>query len=80
MDFLILKLAEETNQEKGFKRFFRRHNIIEYKSPKGRLSIDDYYKGLAYGCLYKATGRKEENITEDNLTLSFFRDRKPQKL
>ena len=33
--------------EKNIGRIFRKHNIVEYKSPTDYLSVDDFYKVYA---------------------------------
>lgn len=53
---------------------------MEYKSPKAALNIDTYFKGLAYACLYKAGGGYVNEISAEDITVSFVRDRKPVKL
>lgn len=57
----------------------RKYNIIEYKSPKDELNIDDYYKTVGYACLYKGYGENVDIIPADELTVSLFRARHPQK-
>ena len=53
---------------------FRRHNIVEFKSPEDELSIDVFYKTQAYACLYKASGETVNAIPAEEITLSLFRD------
>ncbi len=55
-------------------------NVIEYKSPDDNLSIDDFFKTLAYACLYKGLGKSVNQIPGDEITVSIFRYRYPQKL
>ena len=40
--------------KKRLARFFREHNIIEYKSPCDSFSINDFYKIMAYAGYYQA--------------------------
>ena len=47
----------------------RKYNIIEYKSPKDELNIDDYYKTVGYACLYKGYGENVDIIPADELTV-----------
>ena len=44
IDILIIKKDREIPIRKNIGRIFRKHNIIEYKSPADYLSIDDFYK------------------------------------
>ena len=47
----------------------RKYNIIEYKSSKDELIIDDYYKTVGYACLYKGYGENVDIIPADELTV-----------
>ena len=47
----------------------RKYNIIEYKSSKDELNIDDYYKTVGYACLYKGYGENVDIIPADELTV-----------
>ena len=45
------------------------------------MSIDDFYKTIAYACLYKATkGRQADDIKAEEITISMFRERYPREL
>lgn len=59
---------------------FRRHNIIEFKSPDDALDLDVFYKTLGYGCLYKAQGSHVNAIRRTDISVTFIRERKPEKL
>ena len=59
---------------------FRRHNIIEFKSPDDALDLDVFYKTLGYGCLYKAQGSHVNAICRTDIAVTFIRERKPEKL
>ena len=54
IDVLIIKKDPNVVLKKNIGKIFRKHNIIEYKSPEDYLSIDDFYKVLGYGCFYKS--------------------------
>ena len=47
MDMLILKKADGAKIETSYGRIFRRHNVIEYKSPEDELNVDTFYKSSA---------------------------------
>ena len=47
---------------KNIGRIFRRHNIVEYKSPKDSLSVDDFYKVYGYACFYKSDVKTAESV------------------
>lgn len=59
---------------------FRKHNIIEFKSPDDELNLDVFYKTLGYGCLYKAQESRVDEISETEISIAFIRERKPEKL
>ena len=47
----------------------RKYNIIEYKSYKDELNIDDYYKTVGYASLYKGYRENVDIIPADELTV-----------
>jgi hypothetical protein len=79
VDLLISKDGEGTiKNEIG--HIMRKYNIIEYKSPDDKLSIDDFFKTIGYACLYKGYGTKVNAIPEDELTVSVFREAYPREM
>lgn len=80
MDMLIVRKNGNVSLTNKIGDIFRKHNIIEYKSPNDALGIDQFYKGIAYVCLYKSLGEKANEIAADELTLTFIRERYPSKL
>ncbi|WP_211202365.1 hypothetical protein [Salicibibacter cibarius] len=80
VDVLILKDGE-AHIDKNIGRIFRHYNIIEYKSPKDYLSIDDFYKGMAYVYLFKNTGADgTDTIDIREMTLTLVSLYKPMRL
>ena len=80
IDALIIKKETDIPVKKNIGRIFRKHNIIEYKSPTDYLSIDDYYKGCAYAYFYKADTGQQNAIPIEELTLTFLSMQYPKKL
>lgn len=80
IDLVVIKKNENVQLSNEIGKMFRGHNIMEYKSPEDGLNIDVYFKGLAYACLYKAAGAYVDEISSDEITVTFVRDRKPAKL
>ena len=76
---VIMKKAEEQIQ-KNIGRIFRRHNIVEYKSPEDYLSIDDFYKVYGYACFYKSDTKHVDEIKSNEITISFACEKRPEKL
>ncbi len=80
MDMLIVRKNNDNTIQNDIGALFRKHNIIEYKSPHDSLGIDQFYKGLAYVCLYKSLGKRFNEIKVDDLTLTFVRESYPVKV
>lgn len=80
IDLLVIEKLEDVLIENEIGKLFRRHNIIEYKSPDDGLSIDDLFKTMGYAYLYKGMGEKVNAVPLEELTVSLFRDTKPVKL
>ena len=80
IDILIIKKDREIPIRKNIGRIFRKHNIIEYKSPADYLSIDDFYKVYGYACFYKADTSKVDNIKIQDITITFVCHRYPCSL
>ena len=53
VDMLVVEILQPVPMENELGKIFRKYNICEYKGPDDALTIDDYYKTLAYACLYK---------------------------
>ena len=54
IDLLIIKKESDAHISNEIGRFFKGHNILEYKSPEDHLNIDSFFKTTAYACLYKS--------------------------
>ena len=80
IDVLIIKKDPKTTIQKNIGRIFRGHNIIEYKSPKDYLSIDDFYQVYGYACFYKADTNQVDEIKADEITITFVCRNRPRKL
>ncbi len=80
IDVLIIKKNTDNKMKKNIGRIFRKHNILEYKSPEDYLSIDDYYKVCGYACFYKSDVSKVNSIKIADVTISFVCKSHPRKL
>ena len=80
MDLLIIEKRKNVQIQNEIGRIFRRHNVIEYKSPDDGMTIDDFFKTLGYAYLYKGLGEKVEQIPLEELTISLFRATVPKQL
>ena len=80
IDVLIVKKEAEVPIRKNIGRIFRKHNIVEYKSPTDYLSIDDFYKVYGYACFYKADTARADSIKIHDITITFVCHRYPRSL
>ena len=80
IDLMVIKKKPGVKTKNEIGHIFMTHNIIEYKCPDDYFNIDNYYKSLAYVCLYKSLGETVNAIPIEELTLSLFHDSKPVKL
>ena len=48
IDELVIKVHDNEKIQKNIGRIFRKHNIVEYKSPEDYLTINDFYKVYGY--------------------------------
>ncbi len=80
IDILIIKKEADRPVKKNIGRFFRKRNIVEYKSPDDSLSIDDFYKVYGYTCFYKADVASVNEIPMEELTITLVSESYPREL
>ena len=80
IDVLIIKKNSNEEIKKNIGKIFRKYNIIEYKSPDDYLSIDDFYLVYAYACLYKSDTPFIDEISANEITITFVTSRFPKNL
>jgi len=80
IDILIIRKLTDERIDNEIGEIFRRHNIVEYKSPDDELSIDVFYKVQAYAGLYKAAGEHVNEIQADEITVSLVRASYPEEM
>ena len=80
MDLLIVKKEKDVEIKNEIGKIFRKHNIIEYKSPDDSMNLNTYMKVIAYACLYKAYEVYVDDIKLDEITITMVREKKPIKL
>ncbi len=80
IDVLIIKKEKAGPIRKNIGRIFKKHNVIEYKSPGRSLGIDDFYKVYGYACFYKADVTRADSISAKEVTITFVSERYPRKL
>ena len=80
MDLLIVKKDKDVEIKNEIGKIFRKHNIIEYKSPDDSMSLNTYMKVIAYACLYKAYEEHVDDIKLEEITITMVREKRPIKL
>lgn len=80
IDLLVVKKRKDVSIKNEIGRIFRRYNVIEYKSPGDGLTIDDFFKTIGYACIYKGLGEWVDQIPVNQLTVSLFREGRPEEL
>lgn len=80
IDILIYKLSPQCTLHNEIGRLFAKYNIVEYKSPKDELGIDEFFKAYAYAALFKSSGETQDSIKAEDVTITFIRAKKPCKL
>ena len=80
IDILIIKKESDRPVKKNIGRFFRKRNIVEYKSPDDSLSVDDFYKVYGYTCFYKSDTAAVNEIPLEELTITLVSEGYPREL
>lgn len=80
VDLLIIKKLENTVIKNNLGKIFRKHNLIEYKSPDDHVNVDTFIKVVGYACLYKANEIYVDDIKLEDITLTLVRWRYPREL
>ena len=79
-DLLIIEKNSDVQIKNAIGHIFRKHNIVEYKSPGDGMTVDDFYKCVAYACLYKSTGENVNDIAGDELSITMIRESYPKSM
>ena len=79
-DLLIIEKNSDVQIKNVIGHIFRKHNIVEYKSPGDGMTVDDFYKCVAYACLYKSTGENVNAIAGDELSITMIRESYPKSM
>lgn len=80
IDVLVIKKQKSIAIKKKIGKIFRGHNIIEYKSPKDHLSVNDFYKVYGYTCFYQSNTDNIREIAPEDLTITFASSHYPKEL
>lgn len=80
IDCAVIRVKQGCRIKNEIGHIFRKHNLFEYKSPRDNLSIDTFYKTIAYAYLYRVLPGHVNEIPVDEITITMVRDREPVKL
>ncbi len=80
IDTLVVKNPDDTPIQKKIGKIFRKHNLIEYKSPDDHLNINDFYKVYGYACLYQSITENIHEISMGDVTITFVCSHYPRKM
>ena len=73
IDVVIIKKPRDVVINKNIARIFRADNILEYKSPRAYLAVNDFLKACAYANLYASI---TPGVDFADLTLTFVENRR----
>ena len=80
-DFIVIVEDKKLNLGLKIFSFFRKYDILEFKSPDDELNMFTLWKGVGYVSFYLNHAReKGKDIEMSEITLSFFREARPVKL
>ena len=78
IDMLVIKKRPGVLIKNEIGRFFRGHNLLEYKDPDDALNVKTWHKVMAYAHLYTSYAAGE--LEPDDVTLTLVREGKPEHL
>ncbi|MDR2577620.1 MAG: hypothetical protein LBC70_02255, partial [Chitinispirillales bacterium] len=76
IDVVVIKLLEDVVIDNTLMRFFRRHNIVEFKGPTDTLNIKAFDRVLAYFYAYLS----QNSVVFSEAAITFVSVRRPEKL
>ena len=80
VDVLVIKKKQDIEIRKAIGQIFRKHNIIEYKSPEDYLSVNDFYKVYGYACIYQSETDTVKQIDPEDMTITFVCSHYPREM
>ena len=80
IDLLVVEKSDDFEISNDIGHIFQKHNIMAYKSENDTLNEDTYFKVMAYAYLYKSSEKHVGDIDINSVTITFVRERKPEKL
>lgn len=80
IDLLIIKNNESSHIRRQIGAIFKKYNIIEYKAPGDNPNLGDFYKTLAYACLYFNDRTEYDLYGRESFTATLISSNRPTKL
>ncbi len=80
LDLLVIKKRKDIEIKNEIGKFFRKYNILEYKSPEDSMNENTFLKVMAYAYLYKSNEIHVGDIELEEITITLVRKSKPRKL
>ncbi len=80
IDLLIIKNDRNAKIRNPIGAIFSKYNICEYKGPDQSLTYNDFYKVIAYTCLYLGETQKEAKHNSADYSMTFVREAHPYSL
>ena len=80
LDMVIIKQNDDETLSDPIGRFFKKYNVVEYRSPEDSLSIDDFIRTQSCAGLYKIYERNVNEIPLGALTVSLVRHTVPKEM
>lgn len=80
IDLLIIKKLSLQQISVNFARIFRGYNLFEIKGLGSALGTNAYYKTIGYAGLFISQTGKSNQLTAEDVTLTFLCIRRPEKL
>lgn len=79
IDLLIIKKNRNVRIHSPIGAMFKKYNVCEYKNPNDSLNYKDFYKTIAYTCLYLNESQRKPYAASD-YTITFVQDSYPRDL
>ena len=80
MDMLVIKKDPLVTIDNEIGKIFKKYNVLEFKSNRDKLTIDEYYKAIAYAALYKGLGKRVNERPAEEITMTLIREAYPREL
>ena len=78
VDLMVIKKDAEMDVSKNIGHIFKKHNLVQYKSPEDYLSVRAFYKTYGYACFYLSDAA--DAILPEEVTLTYVCNRYPRRL